>query len=147
MPKYFTSADNGTFVRIILAWFWALLGTPSHDSRYRFSAGPRRSVHTMPFPGTHQPPPWCPGFRPLPLLLHTPTPCMRLTHLTLHVGSLTNTPLHLFLAFFLDQQNHSCSCLLLVRSVGVWETSGFILTHGETIVNEVHSSTSLPVSI
>jgi hypothetical protein len=36
----------------------------------------------MPSLGTHQPPPWCPGFLPLPLLPHPPTSCLWLTHLT-----------------------------------------------------------------
>jgi hypothetical protein len=48
----------------------------------------------------------------------------------------------LFPVFFMDQQN-SCSCLLLVRSVAAWETGGFILSHGEPMGTEVHSPISL----
>jgi hypothetical protein len=38
---------------------------------------------------------------------------------------------------------NSCSCLLLVLSVFVWEPSGFILSHSEPMGTEVHSPISL----
>jgi hypothetical protein len=37
---------------------------------------------------------------------------------------------------------NSCSCLLLVRSVVVWEPNDFILSHGEPMGTQVHSSIS-----
>jgi hypothetical protein len=59
---------------------------PSHDSRFGFSAEPRKSVHTaliraqaMPSPGNHQPPPWCSGFsRHLCSLIPHRTPATQL---------------------------------------------------------------------
>jgi hypothetical protein len=81
IPKYFASAYHGTFVPILLASYWSLLSNPSHDSRSRFSAGPRRSVQSahiraqnMPSPGTHEPASWRPGFRLLSLLPHPSPP-------------------------------------------------------------------------
>jgi hypothetical protein len=125
---------------------------PSHDSRFGFSEGLRRSMHTalirtqnMPSPGTHQPPPnvlasFC--YLCSPIL----TACLRLSLSPLHVDCLPNTPLHFFPVFFLDQQN-SCSCLLLVHSVVVREPSGFILSPGEPVGTKVHPSISLLLPI
>jgi hypothetical protein len=77
---------------------------------YGFPARSCRSVHTaliraqnMASLGTHQPPPLCPGFLPLPQ--RPPHACDSLIWplSPLHVGSLPKTPLHFFLVFILDQ--------------------------------------------
>jgi hypothetical protein len=90
----------------------------------------------LPSPGTHQPPPWCPCLPSSPLPPQPPPhSCDSLTwRLSLtrrfhaqHTLTLfprpTNPPVF---SVFLN----SCSCLLFVRSVVVWEPSGFILPHG-----------------
>jgi hypothetical protein len=78
--------------------------TPSQDGRSGFSAGTRRS---LPLTGhklcptraltSPKPPPWCPGFAPLPMLPSSSTECLRLTHTTSLPYNVSR--------LFLDQQN------------------------------------------
>jgi hypothetical protein len=67
----------------------------SRDSRSGFSAGPHRSVHTA-VSGHSLVSTLMSHFLPLPLFLHPP----RMPTTLLHIGSLSNTPLHLFHVFF-----------------------------------------------
>jgi hypothetical protein len=121
---------------------------PSHDSRSGFSAGPRRSVHTvlMPSPGTLQPPPWCPGFLPLPLLPHSlpPHACDSLTWpLSFTRRFPAQRPLTLLPVVFPDRAiPNSCSLLPFVSSVVACEPRGYILFLGEPW--ELRSTVPLP---
>jgi hypothetical protein len=88
---------------------------PSQDCRSGFSEGPRRSVHTAlsghrlcPLQAltSPTPPPGCPGFLPLPLLLHPPHMYDPHTQdFSILLGSLLTTPLQRFPCLFLDEQN------------------------------------------
>jgi hypothetical protein len=126
---------------------------PSQDRRSVFSAVTQRSMHTVlkSSPGTHTPPTWCPSF--IPLTLFPRPPAWRLTRLTSLPYTSVPCPTHHYtfsLPFprptkqpFFRTNLYSCPCLLLVRSVVVWEPRGFILSHGEPMGTKVCSSISL----
>jgi hypothetical protein len=110
----------------------------------------------MPSPDTHRPPPWCPGFLPLPLLSQPPLDaCDSLTWpLPLTHWFPAQHTYTLFPCLFWTRKNapfqgliNSCFCLLLIRSVVMWEPSNVILSHGQPMGTETHSSISFLLPI
>jgi hypothetical protein len=88
-----------------------------------------------PLPSLSSPPPWCPSFLPLPLLSQ-PKPHSwdsRTSRRFPVQHTFTLFPLSLYntskISHFQCRQK-SCTCLVLVRSVVVWQLRDFILPHG-----------------
>jgi hypothetical protein len=89
--------------------------------------------------------------------LSSPNACLWLTHLTSLPYMLVPCPTHPYtfsvFSTFLAKLPlfrailNSCSCLLLVRLVVVWEPSSFILSHSEPMGTEVYFCISLQLAI